>query len=433
MLKREQITANLTTFALIYTSYTLYDDIIVSRRNPHPFMRKVQIVILFLSIWFCSSLFGQNMEPIKLANPSFEDFPRHSQPPIGWYDCGKPGETAPDTQPGSFQVRHTAKDGFTYLGMVTRDNETWEAVAQRLSAPLEAGMCYQFRIHLTYSDEYFSFSRTSEQNEFFIKPVKLRIWGGNSYCDKRELLSESELVKNTNWKEFQFHFKPKRDYKFILFEAFYKTPTLFPYNGNLLVDDASAIVPTGKCDEWDEEIMDDEPEIIASDENVNVKPKPVKPKPSETKPDETKPDENIVVIPPPPKKEPKIMKDLVIEKVEEGQSLRIENLNFDTDTFNIKDDMHPVLDEIYSFLKNHNNVSVEIGGHTNGLPSDEYCYWLSDRRADAVTKYLIEKGIPEDRISHKGYGKTQPIATNSTLAGRKKNQRVEIKILSLGG
>ncbi len=406
-------------------------------------MAKTRITFLILSLLglMVSSSKAQNMEPIKLANPSFEDLQRHSQPPRGWYDCGKPGETPPDVQPGWFEVTKTANDGFSYLGMVTRDNETWEGVGQRLARPLEPGMCYQFRLYMTYSDKYFSLSRTTMKDEYFIRPVKLRIWGGNGNCDKRELLAESALISNNSWKEFQFHFKPKREYKFILLEAFYKTPTLFPYNGNMLLDNASAIVPTGKCDEWIEEIMEDEPEVIASNDNVNVKPKPIpkptKPKP-QPKPDEPdEPEDYIVVAPPPPPlpkpSEEKIMEDLDINKVKEGQKLRIENLNFDADTFNIKSEMHPVLNEIYDFLVSNNRVVVEIGGHTNGLPPHAYCNTLSDRRAKAVTDYLIGKGVKKERITHKGYGKTQPVATNNTKAGRRQNQRVEIKILSLGG
>ncbi len=393
------------------------------------------------------SIQGQDMEPIVLANPSFEDLPRHSRPPRGWYDCGKPGESAPDVQPGQFNVTKDPYDGFTFLGMVTRDNETWEGVAQRLSKPLDPGTCYQFRIYMTHSDKYFSLSRTTMLDEYFIKPVTLRIWGGNGYCDKRELLAESDLVDKTEWEEFQFHLEPKRAYKFIMFEAFYKTPTLFPYNGNLLLDNASAIVPTGKCDEWEEDIMDNEPQLIASNDNVNVKPpKPKqdpkpdsKPKPKEEDPKiQPKPNQTDIIAvtpppPPPPIKEDKILENLDIAKVKEGQSIRIENLNFDADTFYIKKSMHPVLNEVYDFLKENRKVVVEIGGHTNGLPPHEYCNNLSNRRAKAVTDYLIKKGIPENRITFKGYGKTQPVATNSSKAGRRKNQRVEIKILSLGG
>jgi outer membrane protein OmpA-like peptidoglycan-associated protein len=89
------------------------------------------------------------------------------------------------------------------------------------------------------------------------------------------------------------------------------------------------------------------------------------------------------------------------------------------------------MEEIYAFLKDHEKVIIEVGGHTNGLPEDEYCDRLSTARAKNVSQYLFSKGIPESQVSYKGYGKRQPIATNQTVEGRRRNQRVEIKIISL--
>ena len=76
---------------------------------------------------------------------------------------------------------------------------------------------------------------------------------------------------------------------------------------------------------------------------------------------------------------------------------------------------------------------VEIGGHTNGIPEHAYCDRLSTQRAKAVAEYLVRRGIKQGRLKYKGYGKRQPVATNKTPDGRKRNQRVEIKILSLSG
>jgi outer membrane protein OmpA-like peptidoglycan-associated protein len=77
------------------------------------------------------------------------------------------------------------------------------------------------------------------------------------------------------------------------------------------------------------------------------------------------------------------------------------------------------------------NVTVEIGGHTNTIPPDVYCDELSSNRAKNVAYYFYKKGIVEERLSYKGYGKRQPITLDESLQGRQKNQRVEIKILSL--
>jgi len=94
-----------------------------------------------------------------------------------------------------------------------------------------------------------------------------------------------------------------------------------------------------------------------------------------------------------------------------------------------QDDL-PVLDELYYFLIQNPSVNVELGGHTNNRCDTEYCNSLSEKRAKTIADYLIKKGIDAKRLQYKGYGKTNPIATNSTPEGRKTNQRVEVKILS---
>ena len=129
----------------------------------------------------------------------------------------------------------------------------------------------------------------------------------------------------------------------------------------------------------------------------------------------------------------KVMAGLDVKKIKVGQVLRINNLYFQADSVDITEKSKPVLDEIFEFLNNNPNIVVEIGGHTNNIPSDEYCDKLSTERAKNVAEYLIKRGIDKARISYRGYGKKKPIATNSTAAGRKKNQRVEMKILSVGG
>ena len=89
-----------------------------------------------------------------------------------------------------------------------------------------------------------------------------------------------------------------------------------------------------------------------------------------------------------------------------------------------------ILDELYAYLAKNQSVKIEIGGHTNGVPSVEYCDKLSTERAREVASYLTKKGINKTRVTFKGYGKRNPLASDKTMEGRKKNQRVEIKILS---
>lgn len=127
----------------------------------------------------------------------------------------------------------------------------------------------------------------------------------------------------------------------------------------------------------------------------------------------------------------KVLKTLDISTLTLGQTIRVDKLYFEADSATIKPESFAVLEEIYTFLKDNNKVIIEIGGHTNSLPEDEYCDRLSTSRAKNIAQHLYGKGIPESQIAYKGYGKRQPIATNQTVEGRRRNQRVEIKIVSL--
>lgn len=129
--------------------------------------------------------------------------------------------------------------------------------------------------------------------------------------------------------------------------------------------------------------------------------------------------------------QPKVIADLDRKKITVGQTLQINQLFFTADSTMINPESFAVLDEIYNFLSTNNDVVVEIGGHTNGIPPHEYCDKLSTARAKNVAEYLFEKGIPNAQVQFRGYGKRVPIASNETAAGRQKNQRVELKIISM--
>jgi outer membrane protein OmpA-like peptidoglycan-associated protein len=127
----------------------------------------------------------------------------------------------------------------------------------------------------------------------------------------------------------------------------------------------------------------------------------------------------------------RILPELTAGLLQTGQAVRMEQLQFDADSVVLKPDFYPLLDELYDFLDENPGVVVEIGGHTNSLPPDAICDQISSARAKAVADYLIARGILDKRVFFKGYGKRQPIATNTTPEGRKRNQRVEVKILQL--
>lgn len=118
--------------------------------------------------------------------------------------------------------------------------------------------------------------------------------------------------------------------------------------------------------------------------------------------------------------------DFHLTPLRKGEKIILDNLYFDANKSIIKPESFEELNRLYEFLKANPGTTIEIGGHTNGLCSESYCEKLSLNRANAVREYLINKGIDAIRISTFGYGSTQPIDSNNTPEGRKRNQRVEI-------
>jgi outer membrane protein OmpA-like peptidoglycan-associated protein len=398
-------------------------------------MLKRTLIAYFL-IAFCACtlpVFGQKPVIIKLDNPSFEDFPGAAHTPQGWFDCGFAGESAPDVQPsGTFSVNKPAFHGSTYLGMVVRDNNTWEAIGQRLKSPLLKGVTYTFSLYAARSELYMSKSQLTGKDANYITPTTVRIWAGSGYCAKEEMLDETEPVSEGNWKKFTFKFTPKATLNYFMVEGFYKVPTLFPYNGNVLIDNASDIVPEIKEDK--------KPPVVAV---VTPKPKPTLPapvvKPPVVKPNRpTKPtDTSPVVTQTKPTKPVEVIKPVdespSQDRLREGQTIKIEKLQFEPNSSKIQESSFASLDDVFNLLINNGNLIVEIGGHTNLVMEDVASVRLSTDRAKAVADYLVNKGIERKRLAVKGYGGSKPIEKEKTQAANKINQRVEIKILSTNG
>ena len=105
------------------------------------------------------------------------------------------------------------------------------------------------------------------------------------------------------------------------------------------------------------------------------------------------------------------------------------NLQFATGSAVIKEESYEALNKLAQLLKAKPNYLVSIEGHTDNVGSSAVNLTLSKQRAQAVRKYLVEKGIDAKRIFTEGYGDSKPIATNTTAEGRKKNRRVEFLII----
>ena len=85
-----------------------------------------------------------------------------------------------------------------------------------------------------------------------------------------------------------------------------------------------------------------------------------------------------------------------------------------------------MLDEAAEILKAHPNLTVNVNGYCDAIGSVRYNLKLSERRAEAVVRYLADHGVAESRLIPHGYGKTNFVATNKTAEGRAQNRRVEL-------
>lgn len=100
--------------------------------------------------------------------------------------------------------------------------------------------------------------------------------------------------------------------------------------------------------------------------------------------------------------------------------------NFDFDKSFIRQEDFQKLDKDVATLKQWGDVKVEVAGHTDSVGTEAYNMGLSLRRAEAVRRYLVGKGIAADRLIVRGYGESRPVADNATAEGRFQNRRVEL-------
>jgi outer membrane protein OmpA-like peptidoglycan-associated protein len=105
----------------------------------------------------------------------------------------------------------------------------------------------------------------------------------------------------------------------------------------------------------------------------------------------------------------------------------IQGITFKLNSAEIRSSSFPVLDQAVKVLTEYSNLYIEIQGHTDNRGKDEYNLELSQRRADAVKAYMVKKGVPEARLRARGYGMTQPVASNDTPEGQAENRRVEFR------
>ena len=111
-----------------------------------------------------------------------------------------------------------------------------------------------------------------------------------------------------------------------------------------------------------------------------------------------------------------------------GLIVNMSDVLFDTGSYTLKPGAREKLAKISGILLAHPGLTLQIEGHTDSVGTDEYNQQLSERRADSVRDFLAEQGVGGSTITARGFGKTQPVATNDTADGRQRNRRVELVV-----
>lgn len=121
-----------------------------------------------------------------------------------------------------------------------------------------------------------------------------------------------------------------------------------------------------------------------------------------------------------------------VDVVRQGDNITLNmpsNITFAFNSASLDPQFYSVLDNVASTLTEYNQTIVEVAGHTDSIGSDAVNQRLSEQRAASVGNYLMSKGLVRDRFILTGAGKTRPIASNDTDAGRAQNRRVEITLV----
>ncbi len=127
------------------------------------------------------------------------------------------------------------------------------------------------------------------------------------------------------------------------------------------------------------------------------------------------------------------IRERVIELVplKAGNKISLNNIYFEEDAAELTDFARTMLVELTHVLDLQPGLVIEIGAYTDDHGTEEYNLSLSEKRANAVKQYLIEKGALEDQLLTRGYGENSPVAPNDTPQNRALNRRVEFRVVSL--
>lgn len=118
----------------------------------------------------------------------------------------------------------------------------------------------------------------------------------------------------------------------------------------------------------------------------------------------------------------------ISQEVQTVLAMAASNIQFETGKETLLTSSYPIMDQIATIMRQYPDYSLSISGHTDAIGNDANNMLLSQNRALTCYNYLVTKGIDRTRISHAGYGETQPLATNDTVEGRAMNRRVAFQL-----
>lgn len=219
--------------------------------------KPIRLSLIILVVFFSINS-GSGQTEIPLVNPSFEGEPRRSVALSngfflvdGWIDWVLfPAQNGPDIHgidihgiaSEFWNVLTVPYDGESFVGLVTREDETWECIGQKLPSPLRKLRSYDLVLYLCQDPHFASITKSSHvEPMLFNSPAVVRIWGSNGVGNLDELLTESHPIMHEEWRKYNLFLQPQDDYTYLVIEAFYPLDYHGPTNGHVLIDNAKLL------------------------------------------------------------------------------------------------------------------------------------------------------------------------------------------------
>lgn len=123
--------------------------------------------------------------------------------------------------------------------------------------------------------------------------------------------------------------------------------------------------------------------------------------------------------------------DIRLLPIRQSMVLQLRNIQFETASADLKEESYVDLDKVVRLLKDNPELRIELSAHTDDQGTDIFNKRLSERRGESAKRYIIRHGIDPERVTSRGYGKSQPLVPNDSEEHRAMNRRVEFKVVEL--